>query len=465
MKTPLPISALAVLLAAGSSQAAPAQDRIVIRGGKIVPIVEPDIEGGAILIENGKITAVGKDVETPYDAKVIDATGKVVFPGMIEAHTNRGIDRPNETYPVTPFLSVSDSLDGSSFYFEDALRDGITTLHVVPGNLQPIAGRGMVVRPVGRTVENMAIVFDAALKMSLVPSRPGSSHVTQLAEIRRAFAELEDSIARSKEKVEDEEEAEREKREQEKGKKPAAREDPSKRVTPREIREEDEIDRRKRVLADLTKGRVPVFVYAGAGEVAMAVDLAKKHGFHDRTTFVLAADAWRAADALAKTGRPVVLDPDLVHRERDPITGKEVETPVPTAFAKRNVKFALQTEGTSLSQRYMNAQAAAAVRLGVPRETALKAITLWPAEILGLGDRLGALAKGRDANVLILSGDPLATTTFVDTVILDGYVQYERAKDERLKRLLEVAASPPASASQPGEEKKSDAASREGDKK
>jgi len=173
---------------------------------------------------------------------------------------------------------------------------------------------------------------------------------------------------------------------------------------------------------------------------------------------VLGPDAWRAADAIAKSGRPVVLDADLVHRERDPITLKEVETAVPPIFAKKNVKFALQSSGSSLSQRYLNAQAATAVRLGVDRDTALKAITLWPAEILGLGDRLGAIAKGRDANLLILSGDPLATTTFVDTVILDGFVQYERSKDERLKHLLEVAAKPGSKDSKPAE-------SREADKK
>src|SRR4030095_9751078 len=145
-----------------------------------------------------------------------------------------------------------------------------------------------------------------------------------------------------------------------------------------------EIERRKRVLADITKGRVPVFVYVGAAEVPYAVELSKKHGFFEKATFVLGPDAWRAADAIAKSGRPVVLDPDLVHRERDPITLKAVETAVPPIFAKKNVKFALQSSGGSLSQRYLNAQAATAVRLGVERDAALKAITLWPAEILGL---------------------------------------------------------------------------------
>ena len=112
-----------------------------------------------------------------------------MFPGFIDAHCNRGMDRPNEAYPITPFVSVADSLDGSAFDFEDALRDGVLTLNVIHGNVQPIAGRGMVVKPIGRIVENMAVVYDAALKMSFIP-RPFASHVSQFAEIRRAFDEL-----------------------------------------------------------------------------------------------------------------------------------------------------------------------------------------------------------------------------------------------------------------------------------
>jgi imidazolonepropionase-like amidohydrolase len=424
-----------------TSAEARAQDRVVVKDARIIPVNGPEIEKGSILIENGKITAVGPTVDTPYDAKVIDATGKVVFPGLVDAHSNRGMDRPNETYPLTPFLSVADSLDGASVEFEDSLRDGVTTIHVIHGNAQAIAGRSMIVKPVGRIVENMAIVYDGPLKMSFIP-RNFTSRVAQFAELRRAFDELADYMERSKEKREDEEEREQQKAEEEK-KSPEKKVDKKddKPAVPKAAKEEEAIDRRRRTLVQLTKGKVPVFVACNAAEVSNAIEFAKKHGFFEKMTLVLGADAWKVVDAVAASGRPVVLDAELIHRERDPLTGKEVETPVAPVFAKKNVKFALQRTPSSYTQRYLPFQAALAIRSGLDREAALKSITLWPAEILGLGDRFGAIDKGRDGTLLILSGDPLSTTTFVDTVLIDGQVAYERAADDRLKRVLNVQES------------------------
>lgn len=430
------------LLLCTSATAVPAlaQDRIVIKDARIIPVKGPEIEKGSVLIERGKITAVGPSVDTPYDATVIDGTGKVVFPGFVDAHSNRGMDRTNESYPVTPFISVADSLDGSSLEFEDSLRDGVTTIHVIHGNAQPIAGRSMVVKPIGRIVENMAIVYDGALKISAIP-RTFSSRVAQCAELRRVFDELDDYLARTKEKREDDEEHERQKREEaEKAGKAGNAVDrgDEKPAVPAVAKEEESIDRRRRALVQLTQGKIPAFVACNAADVPFALDLAKKRGFLERTTLVLGADAWKVADLIAASGRPVVLDAELIHRERDPLTGKEIETAVAPVFAKKNVKFALQRSPSAYSQRYLAFQAALAVRTGVDRETALKAVTLWPAEILGLGDRLGSIEVGRDGTVLVLSGDPLAATTFVEIALIEGQVVYERDKDERLKRILNL---------------------------
>lgn len=458
------LGAFATFAAAGWAY----QDHVVIKGARIIPVAGSEIENGSILIENGKITAVGKEVDTPYDAKVIDATGKVVFPGFIDPHFTRGYDRANEAYPITPFLSVADSLDGSSFEFEDALRDGITAMNVIHANSQPIAGRGMVVRPLGRIVENMAIVWDGALKISFIP-RQFASHVSQYAELRRVFDELEDYLDRLKDRREDDADREKAKKEEEKkqqektGKKPEVKDE--KPSVPAEAKEEEEIDRRKRVLVDLTRGRVPAFVAANASEIPFAIDFAKKHGFLDRTVFVVGADAWKMVDLIAVSGRPVVLDPELIHRERDPITGKEIETAVAPLFAKKGVKFALTPSRASYAQRYLNSQAATAVRTGVERDVALKAITQWPAELLGLGERMGTIEKGRDANLLILSGDPLSTTTFVEKVVLEGQLVYERDKDDRLKHIINVSESTQKSTTKPASAPASDDKNKDPEKK
>ena len=98
------------------------------RAARCMPVTGPPIDGGIVLIRNGKIEAVGKDVAIPSDAKVIDATGKVVVPGFIEAHSSRGMDQSNETNPNVPFLSVVDAIDPSQDYFEECRRNGITTV-------------------------------------------------------------------------------------------------------------------------------------------------------------------------------------------------------------------------------------------------------------------------------------------------------------------------------------------------
>src|SRR4051794_13792953 len=101
----VPALALAVV------SSAPAQERLAVKGGRVIPVSGPPIDGGVVLVRNGKIEAVGKGLAIPSDATVIDATGKVVVPGFIEAHSNRGMDQVNETNPNVPFLSVIDAID------------------------------------------------------------------------------------------------------------------------------------------------------------------------------------------------------------------------------------------------------------------------------------------------------------------------------------------------------------------
>ncbi len=104
----------------------------------MLPVSGPPIDNGIIVINKGKIEAVGKDVPIPADAKVIDAKGKVIVPGFIEAHSTRGMDQVNETNPNVPFLSVVDAIDPIQDYFEECRRQGITTVAIVPGNNQAI---------------------------------------------------------------------------------------------------------------------------------------------------------------------------------------------------------------------------------------------------------------------------------------------------------------------------------------
>src|SRR5262245_45813558 len=134
-----------------------AQERLAIKGGKIIPVAGPPIENGVIVIRDGKIEAVGKDVAIPSDAKAIDASGKIVVPGFIEAHSMRGTDQANETNPNVPFLSVVDSIDPSQDYFDECRRQGITAVAVVPGNNTMFGGQAAIVKTAGGYVDEMVV--------------------------------------------------------------------------------------------------------------------------------------------------------------------------------------------------------------------------------------------------------------------------------------------------------------------
>ncbi len=161
MKSKSYIALIAMFLMAcvmnASVRAAPVRKKLAIKAGSIITISGADIKNGTILIEDGIIKAVGKKVEIPWDAFVIEAKDRVVMPGFVLAHTSSGLDRANENVPEVPFLSTFDSIDPISFYFEDSLRDGVVAILVLPGNNTLLGGTGTVVKPHGLTVEAMLI--------------------------------------------------------------------------------------------------------------------------------------------------------------------------------------------------------------------------------------------------------------------------------------------------------------------
>jgi len=421
---------LAVLfgLTVGRAAAAPPA-KLALKGGRIIPVVGEDIAQGTLLIENGKITAVGKDVEIPYDAMVVDVSGKVLFPGIISPHTWRGLDRPNENLPVAPYLDVYDAIDPSRLDFEDALRDGVLGIHVIQGNSCVIGGLSRLVHPIGRTPDEMTIRPAVALKLSTSP-KSGYDRTNQMADMREAFLELEYYLENLAEKRY-EEELKKEEKEID--------------VPPEEARKrgrklirDEHLDDKHRNLVKLKDGRLDAWIYCGsATDVGPAVQTAKHNGLLEHTVFVLGTESYRAVEELKAAGRPVVLSPELMHQERDPITGELSETFVPKVIHDAELLFALQPNpDASLAERYLNYQAARCVRHGIPRRAALEAITLNPARMLGVEDRLGSLEVGKAAYVVVFSGDPLDFNSWVEKAYIDGVLAYDRSKDVRLKELL-----------------------------
>jgi imidazolonepropionase-like amidohydrolase len=329
------------------------------------------------------------------------------MPGLVEAHGSRGMDAPNENVPVVAFVNTADGIDPVNVAFEDALRDGITTINVVPGNATIIGGTGIIVKPVGNIVEKMLVKRPSGMKLSLLPTG-GRNRMTQIQELRRAFEDFDAYNEQLKER----------------------RAEQKKKGEP-----EEEYDPRQVAMRDLVEGKISAFVYCpGDADVTRALAFLETRKL--KAVLVLGANCYKTAPLIARKGLSVVLDPQMVVWETDPDSGKEIRHVIPMSFQKAGVKFAFQVQAGAFGQRSYWYQAASAVSYGVPRADALRALTLTPAEILGVADRLGSLEPGKDANLLLLTGDPLDVKTWVDTVVVEGKVVYERKNDARLQKLL-----------------------------
>ncbi len=180
------------------------------------------------------------------------------------------------------------------------------------------------------------------------------------------------------------------------------------------------------------------FIYCGqAMDVGRAVQLAKDNGFLDRSVLVLGGECYKAVGELKRAGRPVVLPAELVYRETHPLTGDVKETFVPSVMHEAGLTFALVPgQDESYPERMLVYQAAQCVRAGIPREVALRSITLYPARMLGLESRLGSIEPGKDAHLVVFSGDPLDFNSVVERVFIAGIPAYDRSKDVRIQRLL-----------------------------
>lgn len=423
------IVCVTTLLAAGAHAAPP--DKVALTGGRIIPVVGEEIESGVILIDRGRIVAIGKGIEIPYDYMEVDVSGKVLMPGMINPHDARGMDVQNEQLPVAPFLDVYDAIDPSRAFFEDSLRDGVTTVHAIQANNTVIGAVSRALRPIGLTIDEMTVAPDVALKMSITP-RSGFDPMRQMATFRETWFELDDYLTRLAETKYEES--------LKKDNKPLD-------VTPavaaergRPMLRDEDYDDAHRNLVRLRRGDLGAWIWCGnPNDVAPAIRMAKEQGFLDKTVLVLGVTGYRAMSKLKSAGRPVVLDENLYHRDRDPETGEITEVFVPSKIHEAGLLFALQTNPSgSMAERYLNYQAALCVRNGIPRDVALKAITLNPARMMGLDSRLGSLEVGKTANIVVMSGDPLDFNSWVELVYIDGILAYDRARDPRLRKLLEV---------------------------
>ena len=393
-----------------------------IKGATILT-PEQTIANGIILIEDGKIAAVGSEVEIPADANVFDASGKYVIPGMIDAHCHTGVfadgvgwdhsDGNEMTDPVMPHLRAIDAIHPEDKAFQDLQEAGITTINTGPGSGNLVGGQTAVVKTRGRTIDDMLVRFPAGMKMALGENpkrvygeqkRTPSTRMGNAGILREWLTKAQAYMAKKA------------KHEQKLADFNAGVED---------AKEPDpfEIDLKLEALAMVLTKEIPAHIHAHrADDIMTAIRIAKE--FDLDLILIHATEGYKIADILAKEGVPCVPGPILISRSKYEL--RELNPKNAAVLSKAGVKVAIQTDQMS-AVRHIRLDAAVAINEGMSDEDALRAITLTPAEILKVDDRVGSIAVGKDADLVILSAHPSDIAHGrVERVLIEGEVVYEK---------------------------------------
>jgi len=381
---------------------------IAICNGLIFTMTGQMIKEGIVLVREGKIAAVGKDLEIPPEAEVIDATGKVVMPGLIDAHSHVGIvpegldweysDANEITDPVTPQLRAIDAIDPTDQAFKDAIAGGVTTVVTGPGSANVIGGQSVVIKTAGTSLEEMILRNPAGVKMAFGKKmeRPSQGKypypVTSMGTVgvlRQALTEARNYMKKI------------------------------------ERREEHERDLGMEVLVKLLKREIPARIHVQkAGDMLSIIRVAKEFGFD--FTMEHAREAHFIIDELLNNRVPVVFGPLM--RARRSIVFKHLDPRTPALLSKAGIKVALMTDHPVIPIQYLSLMAAIAAGEGMSEDEALKAITINAAEIAGVADRVGSIEPRKDADIVIFSGHPLRIRSRVEKVLVNGQIVYDRSE-------------------------------------
>jgi len=383
---------------------------LAITNGKIYTMTGKVFDKGTLLIKEGKILEVGQEIAIPQDAKVVDAGGKYVFPGFIDAHSHIGIfeeavgeigEEGNEwTEPVTPQLRAIDAINPGDKAFEDAVMGGITCVFTGPGSANVIGGQSVVMKTYGKIIDHMVVKEPAGLKVAFGenPKRVYGDQKKMPATRMGTAALLRDALV----------EAQNYKAKREKSLK-----------DPDEIHERDlGMD----VLCDVLDKKLPLRAHAHrADDIMTAIRIAKE--FDLDIVIEHCTEGHLIADELAELGISAVVGPSLSNRSK--VELKNLSFITPGVLAQKGVKVAIMTDHPVIPIQYLPVCAALAVREGMKEEDALAAITINAAEILGISDRVGSLEKGKDADVVIWNGHPLDIKSKPSCVIINGEIVYK----------------------------------------
>ena len=375
---------------------------ICIKNGTLHTAVSKETFIADILIDGGKIVKIGKGLSAD-GAEVIDATGLQVYPGFVEAHCHIGLDGYGIGYeghdynelndPVTPQVQAIDGINPFDPCMKMAAKAGVTCFATGPGSSNSIGGTFAAIKPVGTRVDNMIVKFPIAMKCAFGENpkrcyqKQGiSSRMTNAAKIREAL----NNAKVYKAKIE------------------AAGDDASKLPA---------YDQKSEALIPVLNHEIPLKAHAHqANDIFTAIRIAKEFGVG--LTLEHVTEGHMIVDELAKENLPLAVGPTFGHASKFELQNKTWETP--GILAKAGCHVSIITDAPVTPLHYLPLCAGLAIKAGMDEYEALRAVTINPAEHIGIADRVGSLEEGKDADVVIVDGCPFDVTGVIKHVLING---------------------------------------------
>ena len=362
---------------------------LLIKNGHIKTMAGTELENGCILIgDHGKILEVGESLTAPEGCKVIEAEGRLVTPGLVEAHCHiglhneavgwEGMDYNEGIDPVTPQMRAIDSIWPLDESFELARQGGVTTCCTGPGSANVLGGNFVAIKTAGKRVDDMIVKYPIAMKCAFGENpKRFYGHNGKKAPMTRmgTAALLRETLFKAKAYME----------EKDAGKEP-------------------KFDMKLESMLPVMRGEIPLKAHAHrSDDIFTSIRIAKEFGL--KLTLDHCTDGAVIAEELAKEGYPAFVGPSLGSKTKIELQSKSFEAP--GILQKAGVKVSIITDAPVIPQQYLSMCAGQAVQAGLPMEEGWKAITCNPAESIGIADRVGSLEPGKDGDVVIWTADPL----------------------------------------------------------
>jgi len=402
--------ALTLLFGEAPAPAPTASQTTAFVGAHLIPIASDELADGVLIVTDGKIAALGArgSVAIPDGATVVDASGRILMPGLVDTHSHVGGGwAADDSAPIQPDVSVYDAIDVRNSGFQRAQAGGITTANVMPGSGHLMSGQTAYLKLTDANAIDGWAIRDAdgkrlgGMKMAngtnsrREPPFPGTRGKSA-ALVREVFLEAQAYQAKLE----------------------RAKTDPDK-ATERDLGME--------ALVEVLEGKRIVHHHTHRHDDIMTV-LRLKEEFGFRVVLHHVSEAWKVADEIAAAGVPCSLI--LVDSPGGKLEARDVGFETGGILERAGVKVAFHTDDWITDSRHFLRMAALAVRAGMSRDGALRALTLEPAAMLDLADRIGSLEVGKDADLILLDGDPFSVYTQVQETWVEGKRVFDRSDEK-----------------------------------